>query len=346
MRIEDSAENTDSAFDARWERFVLAHPGTMHAHRAAWRGVIREVFGHETHYLTARDHDGLVRGVLPLVRVRTALFGDYMVSVPYLNYGGPVADDDGVVARLLDQAASLAERLGVAHMEIRECRPRPGWPARTDKVAMELELPPTHDALLRQVGSKLRAQIKRPLREGARPRSGGVELLNLFYEVFARNMRDLGTPVYSRHFFSSVLRAFPEGARLFIVRIGTRAVAAALTLRFRERVEIPWASSLREFNRYGVNMLLYSEVLRHAIETGAGMFDFGRSTRDAGTYRFKAQWGARPRPLYWHYWLRAGDRPPQLTPSNPKYRLAIRMWQRLPVPLANLIGPHLVRGLP
>jgi serine/alanine adding enzyme len=337
-----------TAADAElWDGYVGAHPASSIYHLHAWRELIEEQFGHGGYYWVARDVVGRVRGILPLVRLRSRLFGDYQVSMPYFNYGGVLADSPQIEAQMLEQAALEGARLGVSHIEFRDTRRRElGWPVREDKVAMELKLPADPDVLWRAIGTKVRAQVKRPLREGVTVASGGEELLDDFYRVFSRNMRDLGTPVYPRRFFEAILGRFPHNCFIVSVNRAGRPAAAAFLIGWRDRLEIPWASSLREFNRLGVNMLLYWEVLRQAIERGYGRFDFGRSSSDSGTYRFKRQWGAQPVPLYWHYWLAPGRQMPNLTPANPKYRAAIRLWQSLPVPVANLLGPQLSKNLP
>jgi FemAB-related protein (PEP-CTERM system-associated) len=237
--------------------------------------------------------------------------------------------------------------MGVGHIELRHrSEPTLDWPSRNEKVAMVLDLPDTEEALWRGLGSKLRSQIRRPQKEGASVRTGSAELLTDFYVVFARNMRDLGTPVYPKHFFEALLRAFPSEAKLHVVYLNDAPVAAGFVLAHRSTLEIPWASSLRRANRAGVNMLLYWSALRDAVARGFCYFDFGRSTKESGTQRFKSQWGARTQQLLWHYWLPAGKPLPGLTPSNPRYRTAIALWRRLPVSVANVLGPHIVRHLP
>jgi FemAB-related protein (PEP-CTERM system-associated) len=337
----------DDAAAEVWNAFVAAAPHAELYHDYRWRTLIAAVFGHESRYLLARDAAGTVRGVLPLVRLRSRLFGDFLVSQPYFNYGGVLADSAAAASVLADAAAKRGRELGVAHVELRHrARAELDWPVREDKVAMQLELPATEEALWSAFDSKLRAQIRRPQKEGATARIGGAELLGDFYSVFARNMRDLGTPVYPPRFFRAILAAFPEAARVCVVDLGDKPVAAGLLLTHRSTAEIPWASSLREANRSGVNMLLYWSVLRAAIASRCERFDFGRSSKGSGTYRFKEQWGARAEQLRWHYWLAEGRALPQITPSNPKYRLAIALWKKLPLPVANVLGPHIVKNLP
>lgn len=329
-----------------WTAFVATRPEASACHAWAWRDLLAHELGCTPHYLAAQDAGGQWRGVLPLMRLTSRLFGDFLVSLPALNYGGPLTAEPAADEALAEAAIALARRLGVQHMELREQVARPGWAARTDKVAMILDLASTPEAQFKAFGSKLRAQIRRPEKEGAVTRFGGHELVGDFYRVFARNMRDLGTPVYDRRLFAAVARQWPREARVAVVYLGGAPVAAGFTLRHGDRLEIPWASSLREFNRAGVNMQLYWSVLEQAIRDGVRQFDFGRSSVDGGTYRFKAQWGAEPRQLYWHYWLADGRELPGLTPSNPRFALAIGAWKRLPVWAANLIGPRVVRYLP
>jgi FemAB-related protein (PEP-CTERM system-associated) len=238
-------------------------------------------------------------------------------------------------------------KLDVSHVEFRDRTPRDGeWPVRTDKAALTLDLAKDAEAQWERLGTKVRAQIKRPGREGASVAVGGCELLKDYYDVFSRNMRDLGTPVYARSFFERILAELRGHADVLIVYLHGRPTAAGLLLHHGASTEIPWASSLREFNKFGVNMLLYWECLKRAIEKGAKTFDFGRSTVDSGPYRFKLQWGATPVQLYWHYWLRAGGALPRLNPANPKYALAINVWRRMPLFLTNAVGPYVVRHLP
>jgi FemAB-related protein (PEP-CTERM system-associated) len=194
--------------------------------------------------------------------------------------------------------------------------------------------------------SKLRSQIRRPQKEGMTARVGGIELLGEFYRVFSRNMRDLGTPVYGKAFFRTILETFPKETAICSVSWNENVVAAGLVYAFREVIEIPWASSDRRYDRLSPNMLLYSTVLEYACQHGYKVFDFGRSSVDSGTYRFKQQWGAQQHQLYWYYWLAAGQDIPQLNPENPKYKAAIALWQYLPLPLTNFLGPHIVKYLP
>jgi serine/alanine adding enzyme len=343
-RLEISTA-TSSDSDA-WKRYVADSTVSRLCHDWRWSGISQTVFEHEPVYLMASRND-TVEGVLPLTRVRSRLFGDYLVSVPLLNYGGAIANSDVVATQLTLAAGEVATSLGCSHVEFRDdsdiALP---LACRTDKVVMLRALPDSLAALDKEIGAKLRAQVKRPVREGATAHIGGAELVPEFYQVFAENMRDLGTPVYSIAFFEQVCAAFADEATVVVVRMGEQPVAGGFLLRDGTTMEIPWASSLRRFNRLGVNMMLYWQALGTAIEQGCNEFDFGRSSKDSSTLRFKQQWGAKPKQLYWHYWLPEGGEMPGLTPNNPKFALAVAAWKQLPLAIANRLGPHVVRGLP
>lgn len=333
-------------FETRWEHYACSHAAGSPYHQLFMREVLRDVSGHRPHYRIAVDAVGRVCGVLPLVELRSRLFGHFLVSLPYVTYSGPLADSDEVATALMLDACGLAKDLGVSHAEFRDCQPRDGdWPRRSDKVNMQLSLPDSADALWRGFGSKLRAQIRRPIKAGAVAKIGGREFLDDFYAVYARNMRDLGMPAQPKSLFAAVLEGYPEVYIVVVYLAGTPA-AAGFTLGGYGRLDIPWASSLREYNHHSVNMLLYWEALRLAIALGHDTFDFGRSSPDSGTYRFKRQWGAHPVPLYWHYWLRDGASMPSLSPESTKYQLMIAAWQRLPVSVTTFIGPRIIRALP
>jgi FemAB-related protein (PEP-CTERM system-associated) len=274
------------------------------------------------------------------------MFGCFLTSMAFVNYGGIVADHAGARRALLEGAAQTAKTVGAAHIELRQDEPiETEWPVRSHKVSMRLPLPPEYDMLMKAYPSKLRSQIRRAQKEGMDVRLGGAELLGDYYQVFARCMRDLGTPVYERSFFQAILDTFPKEVRLCVVSLQGSPLAAGLVYGFRRTLEIPWAASDKRYSRLAPNMLLYSAVLEYACREGYTEFDFGRSSVDSGTYRFKQQWGAQPRQLYWYYWLAEGRDVPQLNPDNPKYR-AIALWQRLPLSVANLVGPHIVKYLP
>jgi serine/alanine adding enzyme len=330
----------------RWDAFVEAHPDATAYHGWRWRHVFEQAFGHETVYLAAVDR-GEIAGVLPLAIFRSHLFGRFAVSLPFVNYGGLCTTTPAAADALLRRAADLARERRLAHVELRHvARQCPHLSAREHKVGMRLDLAGDATRAWDSLDRKVRNQVRKAEKSALTARSGGSELLAPFYRVFSRNMRDLGTPVYSIDFFRAVLDAFPVETRVFLVEHGDLPVAGGITVRHRGTLEIPWASSLREYRAECPNNLLYWQIMQFAIGAGATTLDFGRSTPEEGTYQFKKQWGAQPFPLYWEYVLRAGAAPADLSPKNPKFAPAIAVWKRLPVAVTTLIGPHIVRSIP
>lgn len=337
--------STDIA-EPEWTAYVDAHVDGTAYHLWEWKRIFEHAFGHQTIRLVAR-REGIVVGVLPVVDFRSWLFGRFLVSLPFVNYGGVLASDAVAARALLDEAAVLASTLKARHVEMRHCRRQfDHLPVRSHKVAMRLSLEADPDAMWRRLDRKVRNQVRKAEKSGLTAKMGGLEHLDDFYAVFARNMRDLGTPVYSKRFFAEVLGTFPDRTRLVLVYSGRRVVAGALSLSYRGSMEVPWASSLREYSAFCPNNLLYWTAISQAIRDGMTRFDFGRSTPDAGTYHFKRQWGAEPEPLYWEYALGERAGLPDQGPANAKFAVFIRLWKRLPVALTTIVGPSIVRVIP
>src|SRR5262245_30009222 len=261
-----------------WEKFALTAPNATLYHLPGWKDVIEQTFGHPTFYLAAADGER-VRGVLPLAQLKSRIFGNLLVSLPYFNYGGICADSDVVRDALFEKAIELARQHGARSIELRhEESWRQDVPTKTHKVSMRLELPGSADDLWKALGAKLRNQIQKPRKAGVTVTLGREEQLDSFYEVFAANMRDLGTPVYPKAFFRNILDRFPQQTWIATAYLDGGAVASGFLAGFKDRLEIPWASSLRLLNNVGPNMLLYWSCLEFAIQGGYRVFDFGRST--------------------------------------------------------------------
>jgi len=330
-----------------WECYVASNPAASNYHRAAWKRIIERSFGHRTYYLAATNGNGRIIGVLPLVYMSSKLFGSFLVSLPFFNYGGVLADSVEAEKVLIDGANKLMVRLGATHVELRHRETTiASLQAKQHKVTMILKLESTADAQWKNFNSKLRNQIRKPEKCGLEPQIGGIELLDGFYEVFTRNMRDLGTPVYGKDFFRNVLNELPRETRIVAVSYEGKTIAAGIATWFRDTMEIPWASSISDYKSMCPNNMLYWEAIKLAIGKGFTRFDFGRSTPDEGTFNFKKQWGAEPVPLYWQYLLQEGRSFPELNLKNPKFNLAIKIWQKLPLAVTNVIGPGIVRNIP
>jgi FemAB-related protein (PEP-CTERM system-associated) len=284
--------------------------------------------------------------VLPLIDFRIPLKGGSLVSLPFCDVGGVLADNAQVTNALLDSAATLARKLGSRFLDIRF-----GAPAKSDggqqdqgtaKVRMVLKLPVDAKALLAGFKAKLRSQVKKPVRDGLTARIGGSELVEDFYKVFCENMRDLGSPVHSKGWIQSVVEAYGDRAKVALVHAPDGSPAAGgIILLHRRMVSIPWASALRRYNSFNPNMLLYWTFLAFAADNGFVNFDFGRSTPGEGTYRFKAQWGALPEPLAWQTFDVDGRCQPVIDSGGQGNlrRQVVALWSRLPLTVANYLGP-------
>lgn len=319
----------------------------------------------------ARAETGLgTKGVLPLVRIGHMLFGDALVSMPFCDAGGILAGEASVERDIIERTVRLANEQCVSTIELRQYHPllsleeidwaagresacrKESWPtdewcvypqAAGRKARMVMELPSDPDALMCSFESKLRSQIRKPRKEGLVSRVGGIDMLDAFYEVFAENMRDLGSPVHSKRFFREVLRAFGQRARIFIVEGRGVPMACGLTLGFRDTLSNPWASSLRKYSQIAPNMLLYWAMLEYACQQGYKRFDFGRSTVGEGTYRFKEQWGARPERLFWYRLVHESHARASLPIEGDNMRRAQRYWKRLPVSVTKVLGSRIRR---
>lgn len=333
----------DGAGDA-WDRAVRSASGWSHFHLWGWRRVVTEALGHECPYLVATD-GGAIKGVLPLVRVRSWLFGHFLVSMPFLNYGGPLGEDDETVRALARAAAAKAESEGVRLLELRSRHRLPvDLSVSHRKITVLLDLPASDPAPLWDgLKAKVRSQVRRPQKEGVTVRFG-LDQVDPFHRVFARHMRDLGTPVQGKRLFRKIAEVFPD-TWFGCAWLGGRPIAGGCGFRWGSEFEMTWASSLREHSQIAPNMLLYWRFIERSIDEGVTTFNFGRCTPGGGTHRFKKQWGSRDVPLFWY---QAGATEAESTPSpdDGRYAWGPRIWRHLPLPVATALGPRIVRYIP
>ncbi|OQX91816.1 MAG: methicillin resistance protein [candidate division Zixibacteria bacterium 4484_95] len=294
-----------------------------------------------------------VVGIFPLVHLKHFLFGNSLISIPFFDLGGILADDQETEKALLSEAIKLARDLKVENIELRHIEPLSvinsinsrnstdsiNCVTKSHKVRMLLDLPESSEVLMQSFKAKLRSQIKKPLKEGLKAKVGGNELLDDFYKVFSVNMRDLGSPVHSKELMQNVLEEFSEKSKIVMVYKDDKPIACSLIVGFKGTLENPWASALKEYSRLSPNMLLYWTMLEYACNNGFRYFDFGRSSPDEGTYKFKEQWGAIPTPLHWHYIALNGQPISEETSEKSKFEKAIQYWQKIPVPITKIIGP-------
>lgn len=360
MNIQIELISSEKA--SAWDEYVSRHPrGTLY-HLSGWQEVIQKAYGHRPYYLMAltpscadescnKSRERTVIGVLPMIHMRHFLFGNRLVSIPFFDMGGVVAENEETEKALLTEAARIGEYLGAECLELRNHQPSGviendgRWhefkSTRSHKVRMVFKLPERSEILMNSFKSKLRNQIRIPMKEGLRKEIGGLELLDDFYEVFALNMRDLGSPVHSRKIMQKTLEKFSEKSRIVIIFKENRPVACSLVIGFKDILANPWASALRQYSGLSPNMLLYWTMLEYACNQGYHFFDFGRSTPGEGTYHFKEQWGAAPQPLNWQYILLNGKPMDADQSEKSKFDRAIGYWKKLPVALTKMIGPRI-----
>ncbi|HXC25877.1 MAG TPA: FemAB family XrtA/PEP-CTERM system-associated protein [Gemmatimonadaceae bacterium] len=329
---------------ARWDAFVRSQPNWSHFHLYGWRGIMERVLKHECLYLSAVTDDGALVGVLPLVRVKSVLFGHYLVSMPFLNYGGPLGSDEAVVA-LTQHAARLASEQRVKMLELRSRGPLPvDLPVSHRKITVLLDMPAGGmDALWKGFDAKVRSQVRRPQKDGVTV-AFGADQVGPFFDVFSEHMRDLGTPTQPRALFEAIAETFPDEATFGCAYHQGRPIACGCGFQWGSEFEITWASALRAYNKLSPNMLLYWEFMQRAGAAGATIFNFGRCTPNGGTHKFKKQWGTRDEPLWWYEQRADGATTP--AEGHGALGLAPKIWQKLPLPLATALGPHIVRFIP
>lgn len=347
-RVGDGGSILTEQYDAAsWNRFVAETEGGTFCHLAGWREVMADTLGAECLFRAVVADDGRYQGVLPLVRVRSRIFGHYLVSMPFLNYGGPIGTP-AAERLLLEWAREEAQRSGADLLELRTrhaASQGEEFSTSNRRITVVLDLPEEPETLWSKgFPSKLRSQIRRPQKEGMTARFGADQVA-AFYEVFSRNMRDLGTPVLPRRFFEYLQRVFPAEVKFGVVYHGDIPVAAGCGFTWGGEYEMTWASSLREYNRQAPNMLLYWSFMEEAIRDGVRLFNFGRCAPGGGTHRFKLQWGSRDLALPWAQWSPRGVAATP-SPERPVFQLATAVWQRLPVAVANRVGPVLARRIP
>ena len=337
--------SVDDAQAARtWDAFVLGCPTATFFHRSGWQQVVRENFGHETYFYFA-EADGRVTGVLPLANVNSLLFGKSLVSLPFAVYGGVAANDAETATALQEEAQRLARRLKVAHLELRNVeRADNDWPVQDLYVTFRKAIAADDEANMQAIPRKQRAMVRKGIKAGLV--SGVEQDSDAFFALYADNVHRHGTPAFSKKYFQSLARTFGDDCDILLVRDAQGApLSGVLSFYFRDEVLPYYAGDAVAARAVAANDFKYWELMRHAAARGARLFDFGRSKRETGSFDFKKNWGFEPTSLHYQYCLYQRDSIPQNNPANKKFRLVIETWKKMPIQLANLIGPHIVRSL-
>lgn len=328
---------------ARWDAFVHACPEATFFHRAGWKTVIEQALGHRTWYLYA-EAGGEIQAVLPLVEIDSRLFGHSLSSLPFCVYGGIAAVSEPARIALDQEAQALAARLNVDFLEYRNLEVRhPGWHAKDLYVTFRKELYPETEQNMLAIPRKQRAMVRKGIKAGLE--SVLDEDIGRFYLAYSTSVHRLGTPVFSRKYFRLLKETFAQDCELMVVQNAGRTLSGVMSFYFRDEVLPYYGGGTGEARELAANDFMYWELMRRACERGIRIFDFGRSKRGTGSHDFKKNWGFEPQPLHYEYQLHRARAVPDHNPLNPKYRLFIRAWQKLPLALANFVGPYVVRNL-
>jgi len=328
-----------------WDRFVLSSPSGTLFHLSGWKSLVEKALGHQSHYLIARSHQGIT-GVYPLSLIRNRLFGDCLISLPLAVYGGICTGDEASFFSLLAAGADLAQRLRVQYVEIRnrtELFPT-DLPGRDLYVTITQDLSPGAENLFKMLPRDTRYLVRKSQKAGLE----WTEDLSLkeFYEIYARSVHRLGTPVFSVRLFEHLQREFPKQCRLYGVRKGSKAIAGVLCLYFRDQVLPYYGGSLAEFYKDSPNNFMYWNLISQSCDHGYRHFDFGRSKRGTGSFNFKSSWAMQVTGLPYRYQLVRAKQVPHLSPVDRRFRAPVELWKRLPFPLTKLLGPRMIRWIP
>lgn len=327
-----------------WDDYVQRAPTATFFHRAGWKTVLEKAFGHDTYFLYAQD-EGVIVGILPLAQVKSALFGNTLSSLPFCVYGGIVADNERVAQVLREEACRLADVLKVGALELRNRHAGPTtWPVKELYYTFRKVIDPSEEVNLKAIPNRQRAMVRKGIQEGLL--SQWDESTERLYRVYSESVRNLGTPVFSAKYLRILREVFGKDCDVLVITHDGRDVAAVMNFYFRDEV-IPYygGSTAAARTIKGVNHFMYWELMRHSGDRGYRLFDFGRSKAGTGPFTFKKNFGFEPQPLPYEYYLVTSDTVPDVNPLNPKYRLMINVWTKLPLPVANFIGPFLARSL-
>jgi len=329
-----------------WNRFVYQHSHATFYHLVEWKDIIERSFSHRTYYLYAL-RDNTITGILPVVYLKSVLFGKILCSMPFVNFGGIVALDNDSEHLIIAEGFKLQKRLKANFLELRHLTPTSlQLPSKKNKVSMTINLSSPADDIWNKFKGKHRTNIRKSLKAGFSFRRGGIELLDDFYLLISKGWQHLGTPIYGKGFFRNILIYLPQHTEIYVVYFRDQPVATAFNGIFQKTIEGMWTFSLREFSHLHVNYFLYWQMIKDASNEGMQRFHLGRSTKDSNAVQFKSKWLAKPHQLYWEYIMQEDQPLPEINPQNPKYTLPIKVWKNLPLTATQIFGPFLSKYIP
>jgi FemAB-related protein (PEP-CTERM system-associated) len=332
-----------SVYRGQWDEFVAACPDATFFHLAGWQEVIEKAFRHRTYYLFA-ERNGRIAGVLPLVHMKSRLFGNALISTPFCVYGGIATQDSEVFSALESAACTLARELKVDYLEMRNREARhAGWPTKELYVTFRKQIDPEPEKNLQAIPRKQRAMVRKGIKAGLK--SEFDISTDRFYAVFSQSVHNLGTPVFSRRYFEMLLRVFSGSCDILTVTHEGDLVSSVMNFYFRDEVLPYYGGGTPLARGLKGNDFMYWELMRYSCERGLRVFDYGRSKQGTGSYSFKKNWGFKPVALHYQYYLVKAHEIPNISPTNPKFRLLVNAWKRLPLPVTQMIGPLIVRNV-
>lgn len=341
--IREAADSDQTLWNAFVEQQSLAHL----YHLYEWRHVLEKSFGLKTFYFLSENENKDVQGVLPLSYQKSVFFGKNMVSLPFLNMAGVLTANADVRNELIQASIQKAETLKATTLELRHDTPSiESLPSRKHKVTFLLDLPDSTEQLWKQLKDKVRNQVRKAEKSGLEFKNLGSGGVDVFYNLYALNMRNLGSPVISKKWYENIAKAFPEKLNIYAVYLKGRPISSGFTLNHKGKMEIPWAASDWKYLKTNENMYLYWNILKDAVDKKLNCFDFGRCSPKAGTYHFKKQWGGTEVPYYWYYWAPKGTPSKVTSGDRPIFEVVKSMWKWLPMTAANCLGPKLSKSLP
>lgn len=328
---------------ARWDDFVQSNPEATFFHQSGWKEVIERAFGHKTYFLYA-ENNGEITGILPLVHIKSLLFGNTLVSTAFCVYGGIVANDELTILELDKEACRLAEKLGVDCLEMRNrTQKTPERPYKELYVTFRKELDADVEKNMLAIPRKQRAMVRKGIDAGLT--SVIDDNVDRLHRAYSESVRNLGTPVFSKKYFQILKDVFADQCEVLTIELNGQLIASVMSFYYKDEV-LPYYGGGTDFARnVKGNDFMYWEVMRRAVEKGVKIFDYGRSKIGTGSYSFKKNWGFTPEPLFYEFHLVKADSLPDINPLNPKYRLFIAAWKRLPLPISQMVGPWLSKDL-
>jgi FemAB-related protein (PEP-CTERM system-associated) len=326
----------------RWDEFVRNHPDATFYHLTGWQEVIGDCLGHQTWYFYV-ERGGRIEGILPLARVKSRLFGDALISLPFLVYGGPVSNSAEASNRLIEHAAAFAAETGVDYLELRNRRPLTDWPRKERYVTFRKEIEPDPESNLKAIPRKQRAMVRKGIKAGLEAEMDSNA--DRLHAVLSECKRNLGTPFFGKSYLQKIADTFGDDCEILTVTRAGETIASVMSFRFRDEILPYYGGGGARARDVAGNDFLYWKVMERAAGQGIRVFDYGRSQKDTGPYRFKKHWGFEPQPLSYEFYLVRATEMPQLDPSNKRYQALIRAWTRLPLPVARFVGPPIARRL-